>query len=105
MVGAADDECANAGLVSPLVHQSAGLLFLVRADPSQFALHLSSVSGRKDGQVHADRHGKPTKLRLTSLCVSDIEISEVVSRPDRDAFIRFPWKVYAHDPAWVPPLI
>jgi len=37
--------------------------------------------------------------------VSDIEIAEVISRRDRDAFIRFPWKVYAHDRAWVPPLI
>jgi GNAT superfamily N-acetyltransferase len=37
--------------------------------------------------------------------VSDVEISEVSSRWDRDAFIRFPWKIYANDPAWVPPLI
>jgi GNAT superfamily N-acetyltransferase len=37
--------------------------------------------------------------------VSDIEISEVNSRQERDAFIRFPWKIYANDPAWVPPLI
>ena len=37
--------------------------------------------------------------------MSDIEISEVNSRRERDAFIRFPWKIYANDPAWVPPLI
>ncbi len=37
--------------------------------------------------------------------MSDVEISEVISRRDRAAFIRFPWKVYSHDPAWVPPLI
>ena len=37
--------------------------------------------------------------------MSDIEISEVNSRRDRNAFIRFPWKIYANDPAWVPPLI
>jgi len=37
--------------------------------------------------------------------VSDIEISEVSSRRERDAFIKFPWKIYANDPAWVPPLI
>ena len=35
----------------------------------------------------------------------DVEISEVTSRRERDAFIRFPWKVYADDPAWVPPLL
>jgi GNAT superfamily N-acetyltransferase len=37
--------------------------------------------------------------------VSQIEISEVNSRRERDAFIKFPWQIYANDPAWVPPLI
>ena len=35
----------------------------------------------------------------------EIEISEVNSRRDRDAFIKFQWRIYANDPAWVPPLI
>jgi len=34
-----------------------------------------------------------------------IEISPVSSRRDRDAFIKFPWRIYRDDPAWVPPLI
>src|SRR4029077_474338 len=37
--------------------------------------------------------------------VSDIEISEVNSRRERDAFIKFQWQIYSYDPAWVPPLI
>jgi GNAT superfamily N-acetyltransferase len=37
--------------------------------------------------------------------VSNIEISEVMSRHARNAFIKFPWRIYANDPAWVPPLI
>ena len=37
--------------------------------------------------------------------MSTIEISEVGSRKERNAFIKFPWRVYANDPAWVPPLI
>ena len=37
--------------------------------------------------------------------MSNIEISEVSSRRERDAFIKFPWKIYVNDPAWVPPLI
>jgi GNAT superfamily N-acetyltransferase len=37
--------------------------------------------------------------------VSKIEVAEVSSRRDRDAFIKFPWRIYANDPAWVPPLI
>ncbi len=34
-----------------------------------------------------------------------IEISEVNSSGDRNAFIKFPWSIYRNDPAWVPPLI
>jgi GNAT superfamily N-acetyltransferase len=34
-----------------------------------------------------------------------IEISQVTSDRDRDAFIKFPWRIYRNDPAWVPPLI
>jgi GNAT superfamily N-acetyltransferase len=37
--------------------------------------------------------------------VSKIEISEVSSRREHNAFIKFPWRIYANDPAWVPPLI
>jgi GNAT superfamily N-acetyltransferase len=37
--------------------------------------------------------------------VSEIEVSEVRSRRDRDAFIKFQWRIYKNDPAWVPPLI
>jgi len=37
--------------------------------------------------------------------VSNIEVSEVISRRDRDAFIQFQWEIYPTDPAWVPPLI
>jgi GNAT superfamily N-acetyltransferase len=37
--------------------------------------------------------------------VSNIEISEVSSRRERSAFIKFPWRIYVNDPAWVPPLI
>ena len=37
--------------------------------------------------------------------MSDIEISQVTSRRERSAFIKFQWQVYPNDPAWVPPLI
>jgi len=37
--------------------------------------------------------------------VSEIKISEVSRRRDRDAFIKFQWRIYANDPVWVPPLI
>lgn len=34
-----------------------------------------------------------------------IEIIRVGSRAERNAFIRFPWRIYANDSAWVPPLL
>ena len=34
-----------------------------------------------------------------------VEISQVVSGAERNAFIKFPWQIYRHDPAWVPPLL
>ena len=37
--------------------------------------------------------------------MAQIEVTEVGSPTERDAFIKFPWKIYAEDPAWVPPLI
>jgi GNAT superfamily N-acetyltransferase len=37
--------------------------------------------------------------------VSNVEISEVSSHQERNAFIKFPWRIYVNDPAWVPPLI
>ncbi len=37
--------------------------------------------------------------------MSTLEVSEVTSRRERNAFIKFPWRIYANDPAWVPPLI
>ena len=37
--------------------------------------------------------------------MSEIEVSEVSSRRDRNAFIKFEWRIYANDPPWVPPLI
>ncbi len=37
--------------------------------------------------------------------MATIEVSQVRSRKERNAFIKFPWRIYKDDPAWVPPLI
>jgi GNAT superfamily N-acetyltransferase len=37
--------------------------------------------------------------------VSSIQVSQVTSRRERDAFIKFQWQIYTNDPVWVPPLI
>jgi GNAT superfamily N-acetyltransferase len=39
------------------------------------------------------------------IAVPQIEITRVRSRAERDAFIKFPWRIYANDPVWVPPLL
>jgi GNAT superfamily N-acetyltransferase len=33
-----------------------------------------------------------------------IEITALRTSPDRKAFLSFPWRLYRHDPLWVPPL-
>jgi len=37
--------------------------------------------------------------------MSTIEIKPVVSKQDVNRFIKLPWKLYANDPMWVPPLL
>jgi GNAT superfamily N-acetyltransferase len=37
--------------------------------------------------------------------MSAINITEVTTAAERDAFIRFQWQIYANDSIWVPPLI
>jgi GNAT superfamily N-acetyltransferase len=37
--------------------------------------------------------------------VLQIEITQAATRAERDAFIKFPWRIYGDDPAWVPPLL
>ncbi len=53
----------------------------------------------------ASRDGEATASIAARLSVSQIQISQVRSRRDRNAFIEFPWRIYRDDPAWVPPLI
>lgn len=36
---------------------------------------------------------------------SRVEVAQIASRSERNAFIKFPWRIYKDDPAWVPPLI
>ncbi|MEP6936733.1 MAG: hypothetical protein ABI871_01555, partial [Chthoniobacterales bacterium] len=36
---------------------------------------------------------------------SGIIVSQADSRGERDAFIKFPWRIYRNDSAWVPPLL
>ncbi|MDI6767750.1 MAG: hypothetical protein QME52_13095 [Bacteroidota bacterium] len=37
--------------------------------------------------------------------MSSIEIKPIITKRESEAFIRFPWKIYADYPQWVPPLL
>lgn len=37
--------------------------------------------------------------------MSDVTVTEALSRRDHAAFIRLPWRLYRSDPNWVPPLL
>jgi GNAT superfamily N-acetyltransferase len=37
--------------------------------------------------------------------VATIQVLPVRNRRERNVFIKFPWRIYQNDPAWVPPLI
>ena len=39
------------------------------------------------------------------MAAQSIEVTEVRSRAERNAFVKFPWRIYANDPVWVPPLL
>lgn len=34
-----------------------------------------------------------------------IDVRQVTTKAERDAFIKFPWRIYLRDPVWVPPLL
>src|SRR6476660_951466 len=56
----------------------------------------SAMAGRRNDL----RFFAPLRMKF-----SDIEVSEVTSRRERDAFIKFQWQIYDSNPAWEPPLI
>lgn len=39
------------------------------------------------------------------MTTSRLEVVPVRTRAERAAFIKFPWRIYENDPAWVPPLL
>jgi GNAT superfamily N-acetyltransferase len=39
------------------------------------------------------------------MSASTVTVRPVSGGPELDAFIRLPWRIYADDPLWVPPLI
>ena len=58
----------------------------------------------------SQRHGQTVHhssfiIHHSSFSSAPLEICEVRNRRDLDRFIRLPWRIYADDPHWVPPLL
>ncbi|NQU24653.1 MAG: hypothetical protein HQ567_25505 [Candidatus Nealsonbacteria bacterium] len=60
-------------------------------------------AGGPDGEASAPQQ-KPTAIAVREPS-GPLEVHEVQSRRDLDRFVKLPWKIYANDPQWVPPLI
>src|SRR6184192_1017859 len=102
MVELADDQFANARLVRFIPGSSTGLVFLVGAHCRQCLARLSYCSAGEDIALAYSVSHDAKRQRVTA---HPISVVEVRSRSERDEFIKFPWRIYKNDPAWVPPLI
>src|ERR1700731_4725857 len=102
MVELVDDQFANAGLVRFIFGPSTGLVFLVGDHGRQSLARVSySLAGKNIALAYPVAHDAKRK-RVTAHSQSVVEVR---SRVERDQFIKFPWRIYKSDPAWVPPLI
>ncbi len=65
-----------------------------------------------DWENQAPDKGAPADVQTTAICRhtatradGPLEIREVRSRRELDQFCKVPWRIYAEDPQWVPPLL
>src|SRR5256886_16103366 len=102
MVELVDDQFANARLVDFVFGWSAGLVFLVGAHCRKSFARLSHFSAGKNITLAYSVFRDAKRRRVTAHSISVVEVR---SCAERDQFIKFPWRIYESDPAWVPPLI
>jgi len=102
MVELVDDQFANARFVRFVSGSSTRLVFLVGAHCRQSLTRLSHFSAGKDLALACPGSHDAKRQRVTA---PPISVVEVHSRAEQDEFIKFPWRIYDSDPAWVPPLI
>src|SRR5438067_4104324 len=102
MVELADDQFANRRLVRFVLGSSTGLVFLAGAQCRQSLARLSYYSAGEDIALAYSVSHDAKRQRVTA---HPISVVEVRSRSERDEFIKFPWRIYKNDPAWVAPLI
>jgi len=73
--------------------------------PPGTATPQSPPPGPAAPQAAAPQGRRPLVLPRPTLPVGRIEIREVRTSRELDQFVRLPWKIYAEDPQWVPPLL
>src|SRR5713101_2603539 len=102
MVELVDDQYANAGFVRFIFGPSTGLVFLVGDHCRQSLARLSYFPAGENIALPCSISHDAKRQRVTAHLLSVVEVR---SRAERDQFIKFPWRIYKNNPAWVPPLI
>src|SRR5574342_568356 len=46
-----------------------------------------------------------SNLQLSGVVKPMLEVRQVVTGREKEIFLTFPWKIYRHDPLWVPPIL
>src|SRR5437867_148872 len=102
MVELIDDEYANVRLAGLIFCSPTSLVFLVGDHRRQSPARLPD---RPAGKNIALAYSVPHDAKGQRVTAHPLSVVEVCSRTERDQFIKFPWRIYKNDPAWVPPLI
>src|SRR6266513_640517 len=102
MVELIDDEYANVRLAGLIFCSPTSLVFLVGDHRRQSPARLPD---RPAGKNIALAYSAPHDAKGQRVTAHPLSVVEVCSRRARKAFIKFPWRIYRNDPAWVPPLI
>src|SRR3984893_11230862 len=81
------------------------MVLLDRDHNIQCVTGLRDLSAAGNIEIVARTSRKSSGRRVASVAVAKIEVSQVQTSREQNAFIKFPWRSYKNDPAWVPPLI
>src|SRR5437588_1189319 len=102
MVELVNDQQPDARLVHFIFASPTGLVFLAGDHCWEYLARLSYFPAGEDSALSYTFSHDAKRQGVTA---QPLSIVEVRSRGERDEFIRFPWRIYQEDPAWVPPLI
>ena len=97
-----DDEYAHAHSAGFIFASTTGLVLLAGNRRRQFIACLPNFAAGKNIAV-----ARPVShdANWRGVTTDSVSVVKVRSRAERDKFIKFPWRIYEKDPAWVPPLI